>query len=262
MADDASSTVLASVDGGVLELVLNQPERRNPIDYQTITALVDLLDGADADDQVRCVLLRGEGRGFCSGGDLAEFRGEVGSSAYDLEVSGGPLARLMTLIPTMSTPVVVAAHGFALAGGCGLVASADVAIAAEGTKLGTSEVKIGLFPLMILPALNAAVGPRRARELALTGRIILAGEAREIGLVHRVVPGDEIVEAGREAARELARLGRRTMALGKAHLRQVEGLSAEEGVALGRAKRAAFMTSPDFEEGVAAFLEKRSPTFT
>lgn len=261
MTDASSSTVLTSVEDGVLEIALNQPERRNPIDYATISALLGLLEGADADEGVRCVLLRGEGKGFCAGGDLDEFRGETSHSAYQLDVSGEPLARLMVLIPELDTPVVVAAHGFAMAGGCGLVAAADVALAAEGTRFAVSEVKIGLFPLMVLPTLQAAIGSRRARELALTGRSLEASEAREIGLVHRVVPATDLIPTARHAARELAGYGRATLAMGKAHLRQVEGMPAAAAVAFGRAKRSAFMTSPDFAEGVSAFLEKRPARF-
>lgn len=261
MSTASSAPVTSTVSDGVLELVLNQPERRNPIDYATLSALVAALTGADADSSVRAVLIRGEGKGFCSGGDLAEFRSEVESSSFELYESGAALAELMTLLPSLRMPVVVAAHGFAMAGGLGLLASADVALAAEGTKMGTSEIKIGLFPLMILPALNAAVGPRRARELALTGRMVLADEALVLGLVHRVLPLEGFVEAARDVARELATLGSATLRLGKAHLLDTQGLSLEAGVELGRSKRGAFMTSPDFAEGVTAFLEKRSPRF-
>jgi enoyl-CoA hydratase/carnithine racemase len=261
MSSASSGPVASTVSDGVLELVLDQPERRNPIDYATLDALLAALRGADGDAEVRAVLIRGEGKGFCSGGDLAEFRSEVESSSFDLYESGAALADLMTLLPRLRIPVVVAAHGFAMAGGLGLLASADVALAAEDTKMGTSEIKIGLFPLMILPALNAAVGPRRARELALTGRVVLADEALTLGLVHRVLPAEGFAEAARAIALELAALGSDTMRLGKAHLRDTQGLSLEAGVELGRAKRGAFMTSPDFAEGVNAFLEKRPPRF-
>ena len=141
------------------------------------------------------------------------------------------------------------------------MAAADVALAAEGTKFGAAEVKIGLFPLMILPALSTAIGARRAREIALTGRTIMSDEALTIGLVHRVFPADGFVESARAVALEIASLGRTTLRLGKAHLREAEGMSTEMGVEFGRAKRLPFMTSPDFAEGVSAFLEKRPPRF-
>jgi enoyl-CoA hydratase/carnithine racemase len=250
-----------SLTDGVLEIVLNQPERRNPMDYATIGALTQVMRQAAQDDHARTILLRGEGKGFCAGGDLAEFQSEASSTGFELLESGAPLAELMGLIPGLPIPVVVAAHGFAMGGGCGLVAAADVAIAAEGTRFASSEVKIGLFPLMVLPALSQAVGVRRARELALTGRAIDSEEALRMGLVHRVLPANGFVERAREIAVEMAALGRTTMRLGKAHLREAEGLSLHAGIEWGRAKRPAFMTSPDFEEGVAAFLERRQPRF-
>lgn len=254
-------SLLVSVHDGVADVVFNRPERRNPIDYATLTALLATLREADANPAARCVLLRGAGSGFSSGGDLAEFQGQADRSAFEYHETGAGWAELMTLIPRMTVPVVVAAHGFAMAGACGLTALADVALAAEGTKFGAAEVKIGLFPLMILPALSLAIGSRRARELAITGRVISAEEALRIGLVHRVLPKDGFVDEASAVAASLASLGRRTLRLGKAYLRDAEGLPYESAVQLGRSVRGAFMSNPDFEEGVSAFLEKRGPRF-
>ena len=145
------------VDHGVLEITFNRPERRNPLDYATVEALNESLRAADSDSEVRCVLLRGEGKGFTAGGDLAEFRAQLDSTSLDYHQTGAPWADLLTLIPRMSKPVVAAPHGFVMAGGVGIVAAADVAVAAQGTVFGTSEIKIGFFPLMILPTLQRAV---------------------------------------------------------------------------------------------------------
>ena len=167
----------------------------------------------------------------------------------------------MLLIPRMTKPVVVAAHGHALAGGCGIVAAADVAIAAEGTVFGTSEITIGLFPIIVYPTLVKAVGGRAAREMALTGRRVDADEACRLGLVHRVVPADAHLAAARTAADDLARFGRHALGLGKWFMREVDELSVERATALAQSVRGSFMTSPDFAEGLAAFAEKRPPSF-
>ncbi|MDC5696539.1 enoyl-CoA hydratase/isomerase family protein [Intrasporangium calvum] len=245
-----------ALNGAVLELSFNQPERRNPLGYRTVTGLVDTLRRADLSDEVRCVLIYGQGGAFTAGADLAEFSSQLDGSAYEFHATGDAWASLLTLIPRLSKPVVVAAHGYAMAGGVGILAVADVALAAEKTTFASSEVRIGLFPLMILPALSQAVGPRRARELALTGRRFSADEALRIGLVHETVDDEVLLEAARSRATDLAALGKVTLALGKAFLHDIDGLPRESATQLGRAVRGAFMTSPDFQAGVSAFLSK------
>jgi methylglutaconyl-CoA hydratase len=249
-------------DAGVLEIALNRPERRNPLDYGTIAALYAALRDAEPDPAVRCVLLRGEGPGFTAGGDLLEFSREAQDSAHDLQVSGNALAELLAYIPRFRKPIVTAAHGFAMAGGLGILAASDVALCATTTKFALSEVKIGLFPLMVLPPVRDAIGIRRARELALTGRRFGSEEALRIGLVHEVLPDEGFLEAARNRARDLAALGSITVEMGKAYLLDIDGVPRESAMQLGRAVRGAFMTSPDFKEGVSAFLEKRTPDFT
>lgn len=249
------------VQEGVLELAFNRPERRNPLDYATIEALAGSLRAADEDPSIRCVLIRGEGKGFTAGADLAEMASQLDGSPLRYHETGAAWVDLLTLIPRLAIPVVAAPHGFAMAGGLGIVAAADVAVASEGTTFATSEIKIGLFPLMILPTLQRAIGARQAGELALTGRRIDEQDALRMGLVHRVLPHEGFVDSVREIARELAALGSTTMALGKAYLRDIDALPLEAATQLGRAVRGAFMTSPDFAEGLSAFLDKRPPRF-
>jgi methylglutaconyl-CoA hydratase len=247
--------------GGVGELVLARPERRNALDYAAVLELLDALGALDADDGVGAVLIYGEGRSFCAGGDLDEFRRGLTSDAYDFHRGGSGWADLMLSIRSMRKPVVAAPHGHALAGGCGIVAAADVAIAAEGTAFGTSEITIGLFPIVVYPTLVAAVGARAAREMALTGRRLSADEALRLGLVHRVVAADEHLEAARAVAAELASFGPHALALGKWLMAEVDELPVERATRFAQAVRGAFMTTPDFAEGLAAFTEKRPPRF-
>lgn len=255
----------ASVDlalrGSVLEIAFNQPERRNPLSYGTANGLIDVLERADRSPDVRVVLLYGQGDDFTAGGDLSEFSSQSDARAHDLHVTGEAWERLLMTIPRMTKPLITAAHGYVMAGGIGLVAAADVALAANQTTFATNEVRIGLFPLMILPTLGQAIGPRRARELALTGRRIHSEEALRIGLVHEVLSDADFLEAARARADAMARLGRTTLSLGKSYLHHIEGVPRESATHHGRSARGAFMTSPDFREGVAAFLEKRPPQF-
>lgn len=243
-------------DGGVVELALARPEARNALDYATVAALLDELDRVSRDEDARVVLLRGEGRSFCAGGDLKEFRSSIDADAATYHDTGAVWARLMRALPALPVPVVVAAHGHALAGGCAIVAAADVALVAEDTQLGMSEVRIGLFPAIVYATLARAVGHRAARELALTGRRVDAGEAVSLGLAHRLLPADELLPAARALAGELAGFGRDVLRLGKELMQQAERMDPDAGTAHGQAMRGAFMTTDDFRRGVSAFLER------
>jgi methylglutaconyl-CoA hydratase len=247
--------------GGVGELVLARPERRNALDYTAVLELLEALGELDADDDVGAVLLYGEGRSFCAGGDLDEFQRGLSSDAYEFHRGGAGWVDLMLSMRRMRKPVVAAPHGHALAGGCGIVAAADVAIAAEGTAFGTSEITIGLFPIIVYPTLVAAIGARAAREMALTGRRLSADEALRLGLVHRVVAAEEHLEIARSVAGELAAFGPHALALGKWFIAEVDGMPVEQATKFAQTVRGAFMTTPDFAEGLAAFREKRSPRF-
>ncbi|CAN5503553.1 enoyl-CoA hydratase [soil metagenome] len=248
-------------NGRVGELVLSRPDRRNALDYATVLALVAALEDLENDDDVGAVLIHGDGPSFCAGGDLAEFQNGITSSAYEFHTSGQAWVDLMTVIPRMRTPVVAAPHKHALAGGFGLVAAADIVIAAEGTAFGMSEIKIGLFPIVIYPTVARAIGPRAARELALSGRRMDAVEAQRVGLAHQIVPADELLTTARQITAEIASLGRHALSLGKWYMREVDDLPVEAGTALGQSVRGAFMSTPDFEEGLAAFFAKRAPDF-
>jgi enoyl-CoA hydratase/carnithine racemase len=247
--------------GGVGEIVLVRPDRRNALDYDAVLQLLAALAELEDDDTVGAVLIHGEGSSFCAGGDLAEFQRGVAAPAYDFHRSGVGWAELMLAIPRMRTPVVAAPHGHALAGGCGIVAAADLAIAAEGTVFGTSEITIGLFPIVVYPTLVKAVGARAARELALTGRRLATDEAARLGLVHRVVAANDHLEVARAATAELAAFGFHAVGLGKWFMEAVDGLPLEQATKFAQSIRGSFMTTPDFAEGLAAFAEKRPPRF-
>lgn len=246
---------------GVGEIVLARPDRRNALDYAAVLELVASLRELEDDEATGAVLVHGEGRSFCAGGDLAEFKTGLATPAYDFHRGGAGWAELMTLIPRMRKPVVVAPHGHALAGGCGIVAAADVAIAAEGTVLGTTEIRVGLFPIVVYPTLAKAVGARAAREMALTGRRVAADEACRLGLVHRVVPAADHLESARATATELASFGRHALGLGKWFMGEVDDLPVERATAFAQSIRGSFMSTPDFAAGVAAFVENRAPRF-
>src|SRR5216683_6740607 len=168
------------LDGRVLHIVLNRPEKRNALNMQLCQELVGAFHHADRDHTAGCILLYGNGPGFCSGMDLAEARDADPLHVMELQ------EKLFTVINRTRTPIVAAVHGAALAGGSGLAANAHIIVAGPDAKFGMTEIRVGLWPVLVYRAVELAVGERRATELCLTGRIFGAEEAREYGLVTEV----------------------------------------------------------------------------
>ena len=240
------------------ELVLARPDRRNALDYAAVGEILEALGTPKT--------IRAWDRCSCTAKDPPSARAgtspsstRVTATAFDFHRTGELWAELMLVIPRMTKPVVVAVHGHALAGGCGIVATADVAIAAESTQLGTSEIRIGLFPIVVYPSLVKAIGLGGPRARA-HGRRISADEACRLGLVHRVVPDEALLER-RVRSRRSAGLGSHALALGKWFIREVDELPLERATAFAKSIRGSFMTTPDFAEGLAAFTERRPPNF-
>jgi enoyl-CoA hydratase/carnithine racemase len=251
--------VTFTVDGRIARLELNDPEHRNALSYAMVRELIQALHRVEADPSIRAALLAGAGSHFSAGANLKEFAAELEQPAERHWESGALWEELATLIPRMSKPVVAAVQGYALAGGCGLVALADLAVAADGAKFGMTEIRIGLFPLLVLPALRRAVGHRRALELCLLGDIIDAGEALRIGLVGRVVPAGQLDAAALEVARALAQKSPEAVRMGKHLFRASADMTYDQALALARDLRVSYFASAGLREGIAAFLDKRKP---
>lgn len=248
-------------EDGVRVLTLAAPEQRNALDYATVAQLAAALRRAEADPSARAVLIAAEGPVFSAGANLREFREELSGSATDFYESGAVWEDLFTLVPDMGTPVVIAVGGPARAGAFGLVALGDIVIASEESDFSLSEIRIGLFPIMVMPAVMRVLGHRAAQELALTGRVIDADEAARLGLVTRVVPAAELMSAARAAAAELAANAPRATAYGRRLIARLADLPYEDAVHHARTMRGTFLHTPDIREGVDAFLEKRAPVW-
>ncbi len=247
--------------GAVRLLTLNDPDQRNALDYDGVAELLRHLQAADSAPDVRCVVITGAGSVFSAGADLAQFELELDESASEMWTSGAGWHDLFVEMPALGIPVVCAVNGAAMAGGCGIVALADVALSSDRARFGLTEIRIGLFPLMVWPAVRLAVGDRIARELALTGRIFGADEAAAMGLISRVVPHDDLLPAAMEIATGLAAQPPAALALGRRYLNQIRDLTYRDAVAFGQAIRPAFLHSPELREGVRSFLEKRPPSW-
>ena len=246
--------------GGVTRLALNRPEVHNAFDDRLIAALTGAIVGAGTDDGCRVVLLTGEGRSFSAGADLGWMRRMAG---YDFEANlddARALARLMRVLDDCPKPVVAAVNGAAIGGGVGLVAAADIAIAAENAVFQLSETKLGIVPAVIAPYVLRAIGERHARRLFLTAERFPAGRAMELGLVHETVPAAFLRARAEEVVAGLMENGPEALAAAKRlcrDLRDLEGDVAEHTARLIAELRA----SNEGQEGMRAFLDKRPPAW-
>ena len=251
--------IQCQVDGLVARITLNAAGKRNALNYTMVDALIAALEAAEDNSDIRVILLRAAGEHFSAGGDLKEFRSEIDNIALSHWNSGASWEKLFELMPRMSKPVVAAVQGSALAGGCGLVALCDIAIAADNAQFGLTEIRVGLFPLLVLPAVRRAVGHKASMDLALTGRVIDADEALKLGLVSRVVSLLELDESVSKLVSKLASYSTNAMSLGKRMFRDTADMTYSEAISYARSLRVNYMLSDDLREGINAFLDKRKP---
>jgi enoyl-CoA hydratase/carnithine racemase len=261
MSNEASdgALVLREDREGVATLILNRPSARNALSVGMMSALQAALETVAADKSVRAVILAGTGPAFCAGHDLKELRANPGRQAY--EAVFGQCAKLMTSIVTLPKPVIARVHGVATAAGCQLVASCDLAVAAEDARFATPGVNIGLFCSTPMVALSRAIGRKQAMEMLLTGSLIDAETARAWGLVNRVVPAAKLEDAAATLAAEIAAKSPLTVAIGKKAFYAQAELGLEQAYAYCAEVMTTNMLARDAEEGIDAFLQKRKPVW-
>jgi methylglutaconyl-CoA hydratase len=247
--------------GAVARIALHRPDVRNAFNDVLIEELTRAFADAGSDPATRVVVLSGEGPAFCAGADVSWMRKAGGYTRAENEADAGRMARMLRAIDACPKPVVALAHGAAIGGGVGLVAAADIAIAAEGTVFSLAEVKLGILPAVISPYVLRAIGPRFARDLFLTGDRFDAAEALRIGLVHRVVPAAELEAAGRKKVDSLLSSGPEAVGEAKRLIAQVAGRSPEDALELTVRTIAERRASEEAREGLTAFLEKRRPSW-
>ena len=245
---------------GVAWLTLNRPEARNALSVALMDALAAELAAIAADRAVKVVVIGGAGPGFCAGHDLREMRAKPRRALY--EALFAQCSHLMLTIVHLPKPVIARVHGVATAAGCQLVATCDLAVAADTARFATPGVNLGLFCSTPMVALTRAVGRKPAMEMLLTGDMIDAARAREIGLINRVVPEAGLDDAVMALARQIAGKSPLTLAIGKeAFYRQAE-MDLAGAYAYAAEVMTRNMLARDAEEGIDAFLEKRTPVWT
>lgn len=249
-----TSPLLTALDGGILTLTLNRPEKRNALSSVLIELLHQALDRADLDSEVRVVLLRGAGKDFCAGADLEELLASVDQSPATNEAAALRLGHLFGRIRELPKPVLAIVQGRALAGGAGLATACDLVVAGAGAQLGYPEIQRGFAPAMVMALLRRLVGEKVALDLVLTGRVLAAAEARSVGLVSRVVPDADLEREAGSIAQALAASSGSALALTKQLFFELDTRSVPEGIALGARVNALARSTPDFRDSIARFL--------
>ena len=254
--------LLVERDGAVLRLTLNRPAVGNAIDLELARTLLQAVIAADEDDTVRCVLITGSGRLFCAGGDVTTFQNAGAELPAVLKEITAYLHAAIARLTTLAKPVVVAVNGAAAGAGVGLALVGDIVLGAASAQFALAYTGIGLSPdgatTWLLPRL---VGLRKAQELCLTNKRVRSDEAERMGLLTRVVADDALEAESIEVARQLAAAA--TIALGATRRLLRESLSNGIEVQMDLESRsiAALARTADGKEGIAAFIDKRSPEF-
>lgn len=239
-------------------LTLNRPEQRNSLSLELMDEMQKKLNLISKDQDVRVVIIRGNGPAFCAGHDMHELVGEKYDIHHFRKIFS-VCSNLMQMLHQLPQPVIAQVHGVAMAAGCQLVAACDLAIADTKTKFSTPGVKIGLFCSTPMVPLCRIIGRRRALDMLFTGRFISAEEAERFGLVNRVVDPDKLAEETKNWALEIAEFSRFTLGVGKRAFYEQVDMDEESAYDHGREVIAQNCLAEDAQEGMKAFLEKRKP---
>lgn len=249
--------ILVEKNAPLCWMILNRPDQRNALSLELMLEMRRKLDLIATDDEISVIIIRGNGKAFCSGHDLKELIGEKGQSYYHHIFS--TCSDLMQGLSKLPQPVIAMVHGAATAAGCQLVASCDLAIADETAKFATPGVKIGLFCSTPMVPLSRIIGKRRAFDMLLTGRFVSAEEAKEFGLINRVVPVERLEEETKRLALTIAGYSRFTVQFGKKTFYEQINLDENEAYEYGIKAMTKNCMHDDAQEGMMALLEKRIP---
>ena len=246
-------------EGPVEHVALNRPEVRNAFNGEVIAELSDWARGAKRDLSTRVVVLAGAGTMFCAGADVAWMSKTIEYTKEQNLDEATNMSRMFAALDTLPFPLIGRVHGAALGGGAGLAAVCDVVVAEDRAVFGFTEVKLGIVPAVISPFVLAKIGRSAARDLFLTGARFSAARAREIGLVHAVVPAADLDQAVAAYIAEFLSAGPEAAATAKALIAQVWAHSIQDAMPLTADAIATRRVSAEGQEGLRAFLEKRRP---
>ncbi len=256
------STLDFQYDGhGITTITLNVPAKRNAISSQMVGELLDAFRQAE-ESPARVVILTGSGKAFCAGMDLGELQ-ELAKETQEKNIEDARrLSKMLYRLYSFPKPVIASVNGPAIAGGCMLATLADFTVAVPEAKFGYPEVKIGFMPALVVVFLRRQVADRAARELLFTGRIINATEAHRIGLVTEIVPPEKLMDRTHEVAKELLAASPTSVTRTKEFMLGFDDTALRAELEQAIDANTDIRSTPDFKEGIASFLEKRSPKWT
>jgi methylglutaconyl-CoA hydratase len=255
------STLVLQIEAEVATITLSRPEKRNAISTEMIEDLLAALAEAES-SPARVVILTGAGKAFCSGMDLDALKALTQQSPEQNLEDSKRMARMFRCLWSYSKPLIAAVNGPAIAGGCAIATLCDFTLAVPEAKFGYTEVRIGFIPAIVSVFLIRQIGEKRARDLLLTGRILDAAEAQEIGLVTEVVPPEQLMDSARELAAALIASSPTSLARTKQLLCRYAEDEIDRQLALAIEENARIRSTADFREGLASFLEKRKPNWS
>jgi enoyl-CoA hydratase len=251
--------ILVEIKDKVGIIKINRPEALNALNTETLQELSKAISDLNESDQVRVVIITGEGKAFVAGADIAEMKDMSREEAQAFSQKG---QKVFDLIAKTEKPVIAGINGFALGGGCELALACDIRIASDKAKLGQPEVNLGVIPGFAgTQRLSRLVGVAKAKEMIFTGDMVDAQAAHSMGLVNQVVPGDQVMNVSMELANKIASKGPTAVKFSKKVIDEGIHRSLDDGSALERNWFAECFASGEAKEGMTAFLEKRKPNW-
>ncbi len=240
----------------ILTLSLNRPEKRNALNDALVNALKDALREANRDENLNAIIIRGEGKDFCSGADLSALQKISESDVMENLADAEGLLELFALMRKVKVPVIASVHGRALAGGCGLATACDIVLASESAMFGYPEVKIGFVPAMVIAILRRNLSEKIAFELITQGFSFSADEAYDFGLINRVFEDETFEKDVADYVSVYKKVSRSAVVLSKKLLYQMDGMNFDAALEVGAEVNTIARLTADCQKGIAKFLEK------
>lgn len=252
------NTILVNQENHIGIITLNRPDELNTFSSEMAIELNQALTQLDNDKNIRVLIIKGAGKAFCAGIDVSEF---FEKSHLEYKHWVGLMEQMASVISNMKKPVIASAQGFAVANGAGVIAACDLAVIAEGTKIGTTAISVGLFCMGPAIPLSRSLGRKRSLEMLLTGDLIDSDDAEKWGLVNKVVPVDQLEEATMALANKLAQKSPLALQMGKQAFYQTADMEFGKALEYSNEMFASLCITEDAKEGIDAFLNKRKPVW-